>query len=108
MFRREARDGRGLIWFFWSIWSVWFNQTNETAQINKRDQPVIARHIEQFETQNHVPIWGVLTESGVAQVEQAELCREPPLQGCSKRLSGKAAGRHATENEVRSLFQQPI
>jgi hypothetical protein len=50
----------------------------------------------------------VLTESGVAQVEQAGLCREPPLQGCPKRLSGKAAGRHATENEVRSLFQQPI
>jgi hypothetical protein len=30
-----------LIWF---IWSVWFNQTNETDQINKRDQPVFALH----------------------------------------------------------------
>lgn len=27
----------------WLIWSVWFNHTNETDQINKRDQPVFAR-----------------------------------------------------------------
>ena len=33
-----------MIWFIRSIWSVWFNQTNETDQINKRDQPVLALH----------------------------------------------------------------
>ena len=64
MFRREARDGRGLIWFFWSIWSVWFNQTNEADQINKRDQPVLARHTEQFETQNPAPIRWCLRNRG--------------------------------------------
>ena len=32
---RDGRDGRGLIWF---------NQTNETDQINKRDQPVLVLH----------------------------------------------------------------
>ncbi|MEO5630834.1 MAG: hypothetical protein ABIQ24_08545 [Nitrospiraceae bacterium] len=30
-----------MIWF---IWSVWFNQTNETDQINKRDQPILVLH----------------------------------------------------------------
>ena len=32
---------------------------------------------------------------------------ERSLQGCSKRLSDKAAGSGTTENEVRDLFQQP-
>ena len=44
-----------MIWF---IWSVWFNQTNETDQINKRDQPLlalVARHSAL--TQPAVPIW---------------------------------------------------
>ena len=61
MFRRKARDGGGLIWF---IWSIWFDQTNEADQINKRDQPVLARHAEQFETQTPVPIRGCRQNRG--------------------------------------------
>jgi len=51
MYRREASGGGWLIWF---IWSIWFDQTNETNQINKRNQPVLARHTEQFEIQKPV------------------------------------------------------
>jgi hypothetical protein len=61
MSRREARGERGLIWF---IWSFWFNQANETYQINKRDQPVLVRHTDQFETENPVPIRGCLRSRG--------------------------------------------
>ena len=50
---RTARNGRGLIWFIWSVWSIWFNQTNETDQINKRDQPVLARHGPSARSQRH-------------------------------------------------------
>jgi hypothetical protein len=39
----DGRDARELIWF---IWSVWFKQTNETDQINKRNQPVLALHAQ--------------------------------------------------------------
>ena len=38
---RDWREGRGF------IWSIWFNQTNGTDQINKIDQPVLARHVSQ-------------------------------------------------------------
>jgi hypothetical protein len=39
--RWDERDGGGLIWSIWSVSFVWLNQTD---QINKRDQPVLALH----------------------------------------------------------------
>jgi hypothetical protein len=40
----------GLIWFVWIvlfIWLVSFYQTNQTDQINKRNQPILALHVPQ-------------------------------------------------------------
>jgi hypothetical protein len=33
-----------LIWFIWSVLFIWLVSFNQTDQLNKRDQPVLAFH----------------------------------------------------------------